>query len=131
MITIRQHAREQTAALLRRVAFQVSRASKVADTEAIHDLRVSIRRLSQCLRVFGHFFPARKTKKVRHGLKELMKLAAEVRNRDVALELLAGAGSLAAALEAQRAAAGRELRAELKAWLRRHTFRKWRSELGF
>lgn len=132
---IRKHAREQTAALLRRLAFQVTRTSKLAHAEAIHDLRVSIRRFAQCLRVFGEFVAERKAKKIRRNLKALMDLASQVRNRDVALEFLAGAGfrsdaPMVSVISQQRDAAERALRAALRDWTRHHSFRKWRSHLG-
>jgi len=69
----------------------VGRAAKSADAEAVHDLRVAIRRLAQCLRVFEQFFPRDKTRKIRRELKEMVDLASEVRNRDVALALVAEA----------------------------------------
>ena len=47
---MREYARLHTAILLRRLAYQLTRAAKSADPESIHDLRVSIRRLSGCLR---------------------------------------------------------------------------------
>jgi len=51
---------------LRRLAFQVSRAARSGkDAEAIHDLRVAVRRLSRCLRVFAEFYPGDAWKKMR------------------------------------------------------------------
>ena len=69
-------------------AFQVRRAAKHPDEEAIHDLRVSIRRLSRCLRLFSPLYPGSSWKKVRNRLKVLMEAAGEVRDRDIAAKLL-------------------------------------------
>src|SRR3984893_14524794 len=78
--------------LLGKLAFQVRHAAKHPNEKAIHDLRVSIRRLSQCLREFHQFFPRRERKKVLKQLGKVMDLAAEMRNRDVAIELIGKAG---------------------------------------
>jgi CHAD domain-containing protein len=131
---IRQHATEQASALLRRMAFQATRTSKLTDADAIHDLRVSIRRLTQCLSVFHQFFPSGEAKKVRRKMSALMDLASEVRNRDIALDLLKRAAipagsSLARTLLREREQAERALREALKRWSRRDAHRKWRSWL--
>ncbi len=133
-IPIRKFAGQQTAAHLRRFAFEVSRAAKQGNADAIHDLRVSSRRLAACLRVFGQFFPQRAVKKIRRSLKTVLAQAAEVRNRDVTRELLAAAGVDAgsgalAALGAERERHLRLLIDMLKRWTRRHSFRKWRAQL--
>src|ERR1700688_2454022 len=78
----------QASRLLGKLVFQVRRAAKHPDEEAIHDLRVSIRRLSQCLQEFRQFFPRHETKKILRQLGKVMDLAAEMRNRDIAIELV-------------------------------------------
>ena len=133
-VPMRKYVREQIAALLRRLAFQVSHASRRADPDAVHDLRVSIRRLTQCLKTFREFLGRGNAKKIRRKLKGLMDLAAGVRNRDIALEFLRGArvpsdSVLVRTLFQQRREAERSLRQALRNWSRQHTFRKWRSEL--
>ena len=67
-VLIRDHAAGQASALLRRLAFQASRTARLSDAGSVHDLRVSIRRLAQCLRVFGQFFPRERGKKSQHRL---------------------------------------------------------------
>ena len=83
---IAEYAVLQAAARLDRIAYQmgVLRKSKNADT--VHDLRVSIRRFTSCLKVYPQFFPAKESKKIRKRLKKVMKAAGEVRDRDIALE---------------------------------------------
>lgn len=132
---IRKYATDQASALLRRMAFQAGRTSQLSDADAIHDLRVSIRRLTECLRIFGQFFPREKAKRVRRKLDALMDLASEVRNRDIALMLLRKAaipaGSpLASTLAQERDGAVRVLREALKRWSRQGSHRRWRSRLG-
>lgn len=131
---MRDYARSQTAMLLRRFAFQVNRTARTADADSIHDLRVSIRRLSRSLRVFAQFFPDGSWKKARKQLSELMQAAGDVRDRDIALELLENAGFsrstvLARQLEAERRAAMRQLMAEVRTWDERGFFAKWRTRL--
>lgn len=131
---MREHVRLQTAILLRRLAFQVNRTSNSGDADSIHDLRVAIRRLSRCLRVFSAFYPARSWKKIRSRLAEMMQAAGRVRDRDIALELLAEAGmgrrsAIMIRLEAERRKATRDLRLYLRRWRSRNSFHKWRSRL--
>src|SRR6202047_2788389 len=93
--TMDRFAGAQAARLLGKLAFQVRHAAKHPNEEAIHDLRVSIRRLSQCLREFHKFFPRKKTKGILNKLGRVMDLAAEMRNRDIAIELIGKEASLA------------------------------------
>jgi triphosphatase len=132
---MREYVRLQTAMLLRQMAFQVSRTARSGkDADAIHDLRVAIRRLSRCLRAFSEFYPGDSWKKVRKELGDLMQSAGRVRDRDIALALLAEAGvgrrgAIAAKLEAERKQAVRDLLLEARRWKRSSFSRKWRSRL--
>jgi CHAD domain-containing protein len=132
---MREYVRLQTAMLLRQLAFQVSRTARSGkDADAIHDLRVAIRRLSRCLRAFSEFYPGDSWKKIRKELGELMQSAGRVRDRDIALALLAEAGvgrrgAIAAKLEAERKQAVRDLLLEARRWKRSSFSRKWRSRL--
>ncbi len=67
---------------------------KLHDADAIHDLRVSIRRLAQCLRTFRGVLAPLPARKMRKGLRRLMALCAAVRNCDVAIEVLQQAGAI-------------------------------------
>ena len=62
------------------------------DAEAIHDLRVSIRRLTQCFKTFPEFFHAQRTKKARTRLKSLLDHCGEARNCDISIDVLRDAG---------------------------------------
>ncbi|MGA2267351.1 MAG: CHAD domain-containing protein [Bryobacteraceae bacterium] len=131
---MREHARLQTAILLRRLAYQLNRAAHSGDADSIHDLRVAIRRFSRCLRTFSRFFPAGSWKKIRRRLAALMKATGSVRDRDIALQLLAEAGisrraAIAARLAAERRKVGHELLLEIRRWKSRSFSRKWRSRL--
>jgi len=131
---MREFVRLQTRTLLGQVATQVNRAGRSADAEAIHDLRVAIRRLSRCLRVFAQFYPPRSWKPVRRRLSGLMGACGSVRDRDIAIGLLEQAGVPAASplvrqLDAERCDAGGELRQELRRWKKRGFPRRWRARL--
>jgi CHAD domain-containing protein len=88
------------------------------DPEAIHDLRVSIRRLTQCFRTFRGLLEPRRVKKLQRRLRKVMDYCGAVRNCDVALDLLRQSGIAHGAsvskLKNARADAGKELRRYLK-----------------
>jgi len=129
-MNMRDHARYQAGVLLRRLAYQVGRAARRDDPESVNDLRISIRRLAECLRVFDEFFAA---KRIRKRLKRMLDRAAAVRDRDVGLALLAEAGlengEAATVLRRERRALRRELDQGVRRWLRRDLARRWREEL--
>ena len=132
---MREFAHEQTLILLRRFGLQLTRAARYGNPDAIHDLRVSIRRLSRCLRVFAQFYPGRGWKKFRRRLKELMDACGRVRDRDVALAVLANAGFaensiVVRRLNRDRAVALVELRAAMRRWKQHGASAKWRAQLG-
>jgi CHAD domain-containing protein len=129
-MNMREYARLQTGTLLVGLASQVNRAARTGDAEAIHDLRVAVRRLSRCLRVFSRFYPARSWKPMRRRLSGLMDACGSVRDRDIAVELLEKAGvpatsPLVRQLDEERRAAGEELRRELRRWKKDGFSRRW------
>jgi len=130
-----QFARAQASRLLGKLAFQVRHAAKRSNEESIHDLRVSIRRLSQCLREFRQLFPRRHTKKILNQLAKVMDLAAEMRNRDVAIGLIgknqgAPEPAFLANMRREREEAKRKLTRALARWRRRDFSSKWRPWLA-
>ncbi len=132
---MREYAGQQTAILLRRFAFQLNQAAVRPDADSIHDLRVSIRRLSRCLRVFSHFYPGTFWKKARTRLSALMHVAGDVRDCDIALELLETAGippqaAVVAHIQARRRTCSADLSAEIRRWKEREFSREWRVRLG-
>jgi CHAD domain-containing protein len=132
---MRDYVRLQTAILLRRLAYEVSRAAKSGDAESIHDLRVAIRRFSRCLRVFAQFYPGSSWKKIRRRLSGLMAAAGVVRDLDIAMELLTSAGAgdnrqLLSKLKEKRRQGHRELLREVQHWNTQGFSKKWRGALG-
>jgi CHAD domain-containing protein len=58
------------------------------DMEALHDMRVSARRLRAVLRIFRECFPKKKFKKQDEQLQALVRCLGSVREQDVFIELL-------------------------------------------
>jgi CHAD domain-containing protein len=132
---MQDYVKLKTAELLRKFAAEVDRAAEDKDPDAVHDLRVAIRRLSRCLRAFAQFYPGRSWKKLRAQLSDLLHAAGAVRDRDIALELVAKAGfgpraALAIQLRAERDEAHGKFVAEVRRWRDRGFSRKWAGVLA-
>jgi CHAD domain-containing protein len=130
-----QYAHRQTSALLRRLASQVNRAAESGHPDAIHDLRVAVRRLSRCLRTFAPFYPKGSWKEIRHQLRGLMQMTGAVRDCDIAMECLEKAGVSQRAiifrrLRADRRQANNAMLIEVRLWKSQAVSRKWRARLG-
>lgn len=87
-MNLREYAGERTNELLARLGREVANVSQRTDAEAIHDLRVSIRRYTQALRALRSMYARSDVKRIRRRLRSMMDLAAEIRNRDIVLELM-------------------------------------------
>ena len=99
--------------------------------DAVHDLRVAIRRLNQCLRLFRDFFPPGEARSIRRQLRKLMDLAGDVRNYDIAVELVKKSKTpVIPELATERRRARRKLVNALNAWSRRDSSQKWRERLN-
>ncbi len=87
-LTLKKFVRGKSAHLIGKVEERMKAVCESkADVDSVHDLRTSIRRLSECLRAFEELFPGSEAGRLRRRLRKLMQLAAEVRNRDIAGEL--------------------------------------------
>jgi CHAD domain-containing protein len=131
---MREYAHQQTAHLLQRLSVALENAAREADADSIHDVRVALRRLSRCLRVFAPFYPPRSWKKIRRRIRTLLTAAGAVRDCDIALELALHAGVtkrniIALQLASRRRAAGRDLLLEIRRWKNRDYPSQWRSKL--
>jgi len=118
--------------LLTTLAFRVHRAAKKPAPEEVHDLRVGIRRFSQGLRLFADLFPTWEVKKIKKLLKRMMRLTSEIRNRDIALELLADWKHLEhnRRLQKERDVYERQFSEMVQRWIGRDFSAKWRSSLS-
>lgn len=83
----REFAIQETRRRLHTLVEQLDRISGSADVDTVHDLRVSIRRFSQSVRIFGTLLP-KKARKVPKQLKVVMDAAATARDLDVGMEML-------------------------------------------
>lgn len=83
----REFARRETLARLERVLAEIERISAAAGEDEVHDLRVSIRRYSQAVRIFGPLLPKR-ARKIAKQIRVLLQAAGTVRDLDVGLERL-------------------------------------------
>lgn len=111
-------ARAQALERLRGVARELRRVRGIASPDAVHDLRVSIRRFSSVLQVLPECFSPKRARKGRKRLKRILQAAGEVRDRDIAMTLAAHAGNdssedARAQLAAERCDAARRLRREV------------------
>jgi len=135
-MSIRDFAVQNVDRLLTSLVFALHQAARTKDPDSIHDLRVGVRRFTQSLLIFGEFFPAAEVKRIRRGLKKLMRLSSEVRNRDIALEFLSTQEQPSGAREAlverltrERSSCEEEFTALLERW-RGHEFSaRWRAAL--
>ncbi len=131
---ILQFAREQTAIRLGKLAFEVRKASQAMDADTVHDLRVAVRRFAQSLIVFEKLLPRQEVKKIRGRLNRLMETAGEIRDRDIACELMKEAGisrgnPLRGRLMENRQKLERELGQRIRRWNRKDFSAKWRAGL--
>ena len=134
---MRTYVFTQTADLLHRLAVQIKQLKQApadSDGEAIHDVRVAIRRLRQCLRVFSKFYPDNSWKKIRRELAGVMQSCGRVRDRDIAIGLLTESGlpidsKLVLRLQEKRRTADRGLRHDLADWKHRGLGKKFQGRL--
>jgi CHAD domain-containing protein len=130
---MRNLMKSQIALRLKKLQAALREARKHTHADAIHDLRVSIRRLSRALRVFRAWFDAGRVKRIRRRLRKLMERCAAVRNCDVAMEVLQAAGfrspDLVAGLEQERRHMRQNLDRKLETWRRSDRVRRWRGRL--
>ena len=83
----REFARRETFARCERVLAEIDRISRNAGVDEVHDLRVSIRRFTQAVRIFDPLLPKRARKIVKR-VRTLLAAAGEVRDLDVGIERL-------------------------------------------
>jgi CHAD domain-containing protein len=131
---IQQFVRAQAVERLKKLDTELRRATKKPEDPAtIHDLRVAIRRFTQCVRTFAPFFPAAPRKEIRRRLRKLMDRCGAARNYDIALDLLRQArlrdDALVTHLEAERRRAEKQLVRRLGAWRKREIARRWQKDL--
>jgi CHAD domain-containing protein len=134
-LILREYVRSHTAALFERMTTEVGKAAARDDEESVHDLRVSIRRLRECLRTFKDLYPPAPRKTISQELQKLMKCAELVRSADIALDLLKKAAldetvPLVREIREKRAQHREALSEALKSFANRPEPRAWPEALG-
>ena len=120
----------KTQELIDNSVFALHEAVRLQDSDAVHRMRVSARRLQQALRVFRQYFNKSGVRRIRKQLKSCLKAAGELRNHDIAIELLDKYGADVPEVHADRSAAKREFRSTVRRVTNKDLGLKWRSELG-
>lgn len=75
-----------------RLLEQIDRCAAKPGADEVHDLRVSIRRFSQALRIFAPMLPVKPVKSMHKAIHPVMEAAARVRDLDVGMERLIDEG---------------------------------------
>lgn len=95
-MTSAEHARDTLRRSIHRLDEQVAVVLKDQGEDPVHDLRVSIRRVSQALRAFAPLFPppagAKAARRMRRALRPVLDAAAVARDHDVCADLLRKSG---------------------------------------
>ena len=121
---------EQIRRRIERLAFQASRTAKSPGPDAVHDLRVALRRADQSLVTFKLQLPRKVVKRIRKQLKVVLSSAGEARDCDIAGQILfkldqPGAAKLRREVRARRKAAERTLLARLRRLSLRTRISRW------
>jgi CHAD domain-containing protein len=114
-------------AAIRRFASEAGRCAHNAGPDEVHDVRVSIRRLEQALDIFAQWLPPKPVRKILGRLKETLKMAGDVRDRDIAVELI---GEVRSAIQSERYAASARFMAALGDLTAAEVPAKWEAKLG-
>lgn len=129
-MTLFEYAAGNIAGLIGKVAEESSKVAQNASEDCIHDLRVSIRRLAETLRVFEDVLPDDSSATVRKDLREAMQMAGTIRNHDIALDLARKAKvDVGESFHRDRATAVLGLCKVLSKWNSESIFDVWRAEL--
>lgn len=121
--------------MLAQLAKRVRAAERAPDdVEAVHDLRVAIRRFNQAVRIFPGVFEPAFAKRVKRRLKKAMSSLGALRNRDIAPEILRAANvapdeALLKVIQKDRRAARKLLAAQLQSWRKREVLREWKTRM--
>jgi CHAD domain-containing protein len=128
--TMQAFAARKTQELIDNSVFALHDALRLHDAESVHRMRVAIRRLQQALRIFSQYFNKSGVKRVKKQLRRCLGAAGQLRDPDIALQLLEKSGHDLAELRSGRTASKRELRTTLRRITSKDVGVKWRNELG-
>lgn len=119
---------------IERLAFQGNRTSKSPNPDAVHDLRVAIRRADQALVTFKRYLPRKAAKRIRKQLKTVLASAGTLRDLDIGIEILSkngqpDAAELRRAIRVRRKFGERSLLTRLKRLSLRTRVSRWCDDL--
>ena len=125
----------QTTKRFNRAALQLGLARQSTIADAVHDLRVSIRRLSAALDCFARLFDKKELRDFQGRIERILKAAGAVRDYDIALELASAAGveqgsPLVESLSEKRRQHALALQQELRRGSVRRFSARWRGRFG-
>ena len=125
-------AANRTLGLLDDLAVQIKRTRKSPSPDAVHQVRVALRRFSQSLSAFRTLFVGKGVGKIRRKLRTLMSLAGAVRDCDVALKFIQkwrGPAEIVVKLQQRRKESAQQLVSKLSQWTGRRFHQTWRATL--
>src|SRR5262245_14352223 len=127
-----QFAVQQSEEFIQRLFHRLRRAFFAQTPEAVHQLRVDIRRFLQASAMAGS--DGRESKRLLRGLKEVLRLAGNVRDCDIAFQTIGTSTNLEARLlqvrlGGRRRYAARSLRESLKCWVSPEAVEEWKPVL--
>jgi CHAD domain-containing protein len=128
--SMRAYAMVQLSGLLENTITELHNTARKRNAEAIHKVRVSIRRLLQALKTFAQYVPEKARHQVHEELRGVLKAAGDVRDCDVLLEMLEDSGVALGPFRKQRTAMKQELLAKIHPLLPPDVSKRWRDELG-
>jgi CHAD domain-containing protein len=128
--TMREFAVGKILALMDDLLSAMKHAVDAPDEEAVHKVRVAIRRFQQALRLFRQYLKASGVERVKAKLHAIMQIAGELRNRDIAIALTKDAGANTIVLADQRAEFDRQFTALVRPLTYPGLGDKWRRQLG-
>ena len=129
-VSMREFAVAQTAELMQTTVDALIVAAQAPSADAVHKMRVSIRRLQQALRLFSQYLKKRGVARLRKQLKEIMTAAGELRNFDIAIALVRRLGTPLAVLGERRVAARQTLSDVLLRIVQPDLRQRWATQLG-
>lgn len=128
--SMRDFATAKTRELLDVAVEALMIAAQSAGVEAVHKMRVSIRRLQQALRLFKQYFRKRGVERLKKQLKEIMTAAGELRNHDIAIALVRRLGTPVPVLVERRIVAKQQLSDVLLRVVQPDLRERWVRQLG-
>jgi CHAD domain-containing protein len=127
---MRDYAMHQVSGLVESTITELHNTARMRNAEAIHGLRVSIRRLLQALKTFSQYLPEEAREGVEEELRAVIKASGGLRDCDVLIEKLADSGVALDPFRRQRTELKKELLATIEPLLDAGLSKRWRTGLG-